>query len=382
MPQLHHDLLEEIYSQVITQLEAKGFVATPTKKLNPEVINWINKIAEKSESFLGVLNVVITSLTEKSVNPSQDIRRHQAKMEGGYSGRTLDTRTVAPWLKSKKLKSMVESGWLTRSLEQDSPYTLEYRGAIRNKEVKNAFLHLLDSVENKKAKPRDCLSYLLQLLIIQREQNKVEINPLSKKSKYSIQEIINLLTSHFEKTHQVGTARLAVLAIYSVYQIIIEEVARYKDKTLQPLGSHTSADLRSGDIGDIQINDKNQKAFEGVEVKYGKMIDSILVEDAFEKIKPHSVNRYYLLSTEITTGEEMEKIQNTITEIQEKHGCQVIVNGLIHSIKYYLRLINDTDQFIKNYTENVINDPAIKIEHKRAWKELVEKPSFLPCRSL
>lgn len=372
MSQNHHNLLEEIYTQVLAELEAHDFVATPPKNLNSEVIVWINKIAEKSESFLGVLNVTVTSLTEKSVNPSQDIRRHQAKMDGGYSGRTLDTRTIAPWLKSKKLKSMVESGWLTRSLEQDSPYTLEYKGAIRNKEVKSAFLHLLDFVEKNKAKSKDCLYYLLQLLVIQREQNKVEINPLANKSKYSIQEIVSLLTSHFEQTNQVGTARLPVLAIYSVYQIMIEELARYKDKSLQPLGSHTSADLRSGDIGDVQINDKDGKPFEGVEVKYGKVIDSVLVEDAFEKIKPHPVNRYYLLSTEITTGEELEKIQNTIAEIREKHGCQVIVNGLIHSIKYYLRLINDTDQFMKNYTENVINDPAIKIDHKRAWKELVE----------
>lgn len=372
MSQTHHNLLEKIYIQVLAELHAHDFVAIPPKELSVEVINWIDLIAKNSENFLGVLNVTITSLTEKSVNPTQDIRKHQAKMEGGYSGRTLDTRTIAPWLKSKKLKSMVESGWLTRSLEQDSPYTLDYKGAIRNKDVKMAFLQLLDSVQNGKVGVIECLKYLIQLLIIQREQNKVEINPLSKKSKYSISEIVDLLTKHFAKTNQVGTARLPVLAIYSVYQIITKEIERYKEKFLQPLGSHTSADLRSGDIGDIQINNEEGKPFEGVEVKYGKIIDHVLIEDAFEKIKPHPVNRYYLLSTEITTGEELEKIQKTITEIKDEHGCQVIVNGLIPTIKYYLRLIQDTDEFMTNYTENVINDPAIKIEHKKAWKNLVD----------
>jgi DNA (cytosine-5)-methyltransferase 1 len=372
MSQAHHQLLEEIYNQVLAELEARDFVANPSKELNIEVINWIEIIAKNSENFLGVLNVTITSLTEKIVSPNQDIRKHQAKMEGGYSGRTLDTKTIAPWLKSKKLKSMVESGWLTRSLEQDSPYTLDYKGAIRNKEVKEAFLQLLNFIQKDQAKTTLCLKYLLQLLIIQREQNKVEINPLAKKSKYSIAEIIDLLTKHFAQTSQVGTARLPVLAIYSVYQIIVKEVGRYEEKTLQPLGSHTSADLRSGDIGDIQINDKNDKPFEGVEVKYGKLIDHVLVEDAFEKIKQYPVNRYYLLSTEITTGEELVKIQTTIDEISKQHGCQVIVNGLIPTIKYYLRLISDTDDFLQNYTDNIINDPAIKIDHKRHWKNLVE----------
>lgn len=374
MSQLHHDLLEKIYTEVLTEVESQDFVANPPEDLNSEVLIWIDTIAQNSENFLGVLNVTITSLTEKIVHPSQDVRRHQAKMEGGYSGRSLDTKIIAPWLKSKKLKSMVESGWLTRSLEQDLPYTLDYKGAIRNKEVKEAFLQLLNFIQNDQAKTILCLKYLLQLLIIQREQNKVEINPLAKKSKYSIAEIVDLLTKHFAQTSQVGTARLPVLAIYSVYQIIIKEVGRYGEKTLQPLGSHTSADLRSGDIGDIQINDKNNKPFEGVEVKYGKLIDHVLVEDAFEKIKQYSVNRYYLLSTEITTGEELIKIQATIDEISKQHGCQVIVNGLIPTIKYYLRLISDTDDFLQNYTENIINDPAIKIDHKRYWKNLVEKP--------
>lgn len=372
MSEIHHNLLEKIYQEVLQELEKTNFSANPNRVLPKDIILWIDTIAENSENFLGVLNVTITSLTEKSVNPTQDIRKHQAKMEGGYSGRTLDTRTIAPWLKSKKLKSMVESGWLTRSLEQDSPYTLDYKGAIRNKEVKVAFLQLLDSVQSEKVEAVECLKYLIQLLIIQREQNKVEINPLSKKSKYSISEIVDLLTKHFAQTNQVGTARLPVLAIYSVYQIITKEVERYKGKSLQSLGSHTSADLRSGDIGDIQINNEEGKPFEGVEVKYGKIIDHVLVEDAFEKIKPHPVNRYYLLSTEVTTGEELEKIKLTIEKINTQHGCQVIVNGLIPTIKYYLRLISDTDEFMTNYTENVINDPAIKMDHKKAWKSLVD----------
>lgn len=122
---LHLTLLNQIYNDNIKILEVNGYVAEPPTELSDDAINWIEIIARNSSNFLGVVNVTVTSLTEKCVNPSQDVRYHQAKMPNGYSGRTLDTRVIAPWLKSKRLKSMVESGWLTRSLEQNDPYTLE-----------------------------------------------------------------------------------------------------------------------------------------------------------------------------------------------------------------------------------------------------------------
>ncbi len=369
---LHQNLLNQVYDKNIEILEANGYVAEPNPKLTHDSIIWIETLAKNSENFLGVLNVTITSLTEKSVNPKQDIRLHQAKMKSGYSGRTLDTKIIAPWLKSKKLKSMVESGWLTRSLEQDRPYTLDYAGAIRNKEVKIAFLNLLDLIEKKPRMSLVCLEYLIQLLIIQREQNKIEIEPQLNKSKFSINQIIQLLNSHFGICHQAGTARLPVLAVYSIYQCLTPELERYKNMKLMPLGSHTSSDKRSGDIGDIQVNNGDNTPFEGVEIKYNKTINLETVGDSFEKIKNLQVNRYYLLSTKPTIGEERAKVDNLILEIQETHGCQIIVNGLLETLKYYLRLISNPDQFVQLYTDNLLLDPVIKVEHKQAWKILIE----------
>ena len=42
---------------------------------------------------------------------------------------------------------MKESGWLTRSLEQNIPYELDFPGKIQNKNVKAAFLNILNDVE-------------------------------------------------------------------------------------------------------------------------------------------------------------------------------------------------------------------------------------------
>ena len=67
----------------------------------------------------------------KALNPAQDIRNHQASIEGGYSGRTFDSKYITSFLKLHKFPSMAESGWLTRALEQKVPYDKNY-GSMLN----------------------------------------------------------------------------------------------------------------------------------------------------------------------------------------------------------------------------------------------------------
>ncbi|MDQ7089227.1 MAG: hypothetical protein Q9M50_01065 [Methylococcales bacterium] len=85
----------------------------------------IRKISEKCFTQKGVYTVLITLSIYKILHPEQDIRNHQTQIKNGFSGRTIDTQFITPTLKELKLPSMAESGWLTRSLEQPYPYTLD-----------------------------------------------------------------------------------------------------------------------------------------------------------------------------------------------------------------------------------------------------------------
>lgn len=365
--------MDAIYSQAEELLAKNANIAFASKTLPSKTIEHIDLITNNVEYVLGINNVLITSFIEKIIHPIQDIRLHQAKMEGGYSGRGLDTKYVAPFLKSKHLRSMVESGWLTRSLEQGYPYDLNYRGAIKNKQIKQAFLELLDYIQTKNGSPKDCLVYYFQKLILFREKENIKINPLKDGKKISILEICHLLEEHFAKCNTYGKSKLPVIAIYSIYECLLGELKRFEGKILIPLGYHTSADFRSKAIGDIQINDENGEPFEGVEIKYKRSITHQLINDAYEKIKQYPVNRYYILSTEEIADEEMSDIQHSINQIAEEHGCQMIANGLINSIKYYLRLIENPEIFIAKYTQNVVIDTELKIEHKQIWKQLMSE---------
>ncbi|WP_253274521.1 hypothetical protein [Nostoc sp. PCC 7107] len=128
----HREKLLEIY-QNLPEIEINQI------QLPEEYQSYLVEIAKKSFSSKGAYTVLVTILVHKILNPAQDIRYHQAKMTGGFSGRSIDTKYITPTLTELGLPAMAESGWLTRSLEQPYPYTLEYEGKITPVSLKKHF---------------------------------------------------------------------------------------------------------------------------------------------------------------------------------------------------------------------------------------------------
>jgi DNA (cytosine-5)-methyltransferase 1 len=359
------EFIQKSYQESIHKLGSDNSIKT---RLNGGIKNDLNEILSHSESSKGVLAVVLTSVIYKCLHPEQDIRNHQTSIENGYSGRTFDTKNVTPFLKSEHFPSMSSSGWLTRSLEQKVPYDENYTGAISPSSLKTNFLNVIDYIQLGQ-NLEELLSYLLQGLIIQRNRQQID---LAKPTDLPIDRIIDLLTNHFYSNYTAeGASRLPVLALYAAYQCLINEMQRFDGKTLLELESHTSADSRSGRIGDIDIVDENQKAFEAVEVKHDIPITPQLIKDAYEKFKSTQVKRYYLLSTAELDNSLKEDIKAEIDRIKDIHGCNVIANGVIHSLKYYLRLLSDTSVFIEKYVKLLESDAALKFEHKVRWNEII-----------
>ena len=68
----------------------------------------------------------------------------------------------------------------------------------------------------------------------------------------------------------------------------------------------------------------------------------------------------------------MEKINKFIEKVYEEYGCQIIINGVFDSLKYYLRLLTDTDEFITYYTKNLQENTELNYEHKIAWNRIIK----------
>ena len=63
--------------------------------------------------------------------------------------------------------------------------------------------------------------------------------------------------------------------------------------------------------------------------------------------------------------------------IKKEYGFEIIANGIINSLKYYLRFIDNYHRFVENYTNNLIKDfkysTEVKPEHISVWKEIISQ---------
>ena len=193
----------------------------------------------------------------------------------------------------------------------------------------------------------------------------------------TIEDIVNLLKSHFSLNYRVaGASRLPVLAVYSAYEMLVMGNDRYRDKRLLPLKSHTTSDIKSRGIGDIEVLDEPGNFFEAVEIKHNIPISSTLVQEAYDKFAQTPVRRYYLLTTAEPDVDNVNAVNQQIRKIRTEHGCEVIVNGILLSLKYYLRLLSNPSLFLDCYSRNLQLDfkqnTDVKEIHLRHWNELLE----------
>jgi len=193
----------------------------------------------------------------------------------------------------------------------------------------------------------------------------------------NINSVLQMLEKHFSKDER-GTSRLPVIAIYSIYQQLFKQVKRYKNKILRPLNVHTSSDKHG--YGDIEIWNKNNTPFEMVEIKHNISIDRNLVFDVAKKSGNTDIERYYILTTaknNFISPDEEEYINKFILKIKKDTDLEIIANGIFTSLKYYLRFIDDYKEFIKTYTQNLVEDSKnsteIKESHISAWKRILEE---------
>ena len=95
-----------------------------------------------------------------------------------------------------------------------------------------------------------------------------------------------------------------------------------------------------------------------------------MVDIASQKLIDRSVDRYYILTTHANCAPS-DEIQAQSKEVQESTGCQVIVNGVLPTLRYYLRLVSDPSKIFPNYVELLKTDTDIGYEHRERWNQII-----------
>ncbi|MDR3195237.1 MAG: hypothetical protein LBT58_00335 [Endomicrobium sp.] len=354
-------------------------------KLNADNIpNIIKKdidiLISNIESNKSLVSALTTSLLKKITAPKQDIRLHRTDFTNGYSARVLDTHITSPFFKDNFPKyANKESAFLTLATREEIKWTKKdgKNLKIRNAKLKEAFLNILDQIETFKQASEKYLVYLFFALIKLSKTNEDLFQKTAKQktenaSNLNINIILSMLAKHFQIKK---SSRLPVIAIYSIYEVLFDKFDRYKSKKLVPLQVHTSSDKHG--FGDIEIYTKDGKPFEIVEIKHNIPIDEYLIFDVIKKISKIEVDRYYILTTfqnSFKNATEENKISNIILKIKKERGIDIIANGILTTLKYYLRFIDNYDDFLKCYTANLIKDAKVSTEikdfHIEKWNKI------------
>lgn len=351
-------------------------------KVSIQIKQDIDFLIEKIDTNKSLISALVTSLVKKISNPKQDIRLHRKDFENGYSARVLDTQVTSPFFKDNFPKyANKESSFLTLATRERIKWTKE-EGTnlkIRDKKLKACFLNVFEQVELFYILPNDYLIYILAKLI---ELSKIEKKffknsnfRLKKTEILNIHLIIKMLQEHFNIKQ---SSRLPVVAIYSIYEILLPKFERFKHKKLIELQVHTSADKKG--YGDIEIYNLDNQPFEIVEIKHNIPIDKYLIFDIAKKTQNIKIDRYYILTTFengfINNNTERE-VTEFIFKLNKERGIDIIANGIISTLKYYLRFMDNYHEFIDIYTKNLIKEAKksteIKKFHIKNWTDIVKK---------
>lgn len=346
----------------------------------------IDLLIEKIEQNKSIVSALVTSLVKKIVEPSQDIRLHRTDFENGYSARSLDTKYTSPFFKNHFPKyANKESSFLTLATRERIKWTKKDGMAlkIRNNALKNSFLNIFDQIEVYNIDAEDYLIYLFSKMIELTLNDEIILEKAAQEFKkigtLNIYIILEMMQKHFTEKL---SSRLPVIAIYSIYQILIPILKRYENKKLIDLHVHTSSDKHG--FGDIEVYTNSNKPFEVVEIKHNIPLDKYLIFDIVKKTENTSIDRYYILTT-YKSGFENEGIEKSVNEfimqIKQSKGIDIIANGIITTLKYYLRFIDDYTLFIKAYTDNLIQDSKnsteIKTFHIKRWIDILKEYGIL-----
>jgi DNA (cytosine-5)-methyltransferase 1 len=358
-------------------IESKKINTTPTY-----IKHDVDMLIDKIGSNKSLVSALATSLVKKILDSNQDIRLHRTDFEGGYSARSLDTHFTSPFFKDHFPKyANKESSFLTLATRERIPWTKKdgINLKIRNKKLRECFLNIFEQVELNKRNPKHYLNYLFAKLILLSKQDELLFQAAEKQTSeiriLNIRLILEMLHRHFETKL---SSRLPVIAIYSIYEMLLPNVERYKDKTLLPLQVHTSSDKHG--FGDIEIYDKENNPFEIIEIKHNIPINRYLIFYIEKKIRNTQINRYYILTTfqnGFLNQEEEKSVTDYILQIKRKSGIDIIANGIATTLKYYLRFIDDYELFIKIYTNNLLTDAKnsteVKNFHIEEWSKILNE---------
>ena len=330
-------------------------------RLSNATIQYIDALLESKS--ISPLKVMLAGVTAKIQHPEWDTRKHQTQLGGKMSLRGFDSKWVSRPLYMEGLVHQPTPGALTRSLEKPEPYTLEYSGKVKPHSSKVAFLHILDKV-NREYNERECI-YIISYAISKLREHSHSIQSafvnhgLGKDASITLHKVQLLLHDILAFTDQ-GSSIIPVCVLHSYLKATLD-ASKYR---VEDLKCHTTSDIRSNSLGDIEVYDTDgDNPHMVIEVKHSQFINDEMDKVFHSKTHAYARAKRYIVTTHPKQTPNIS--DNGILHLNIEHfiihdlfahqnAIDDFISILIRSIKesaMHHTLKTRVFETIKNYTE-------------------------------
>lgn len=295
-----------------------------------------------SEAGRALVGLAFLQLTIKSIAPEQSIRLHKGAVRrgsfswaDGISMRTIDSRYNTPFLRQHGLLSVNKYGvFMTRSLAENYPYSNLYKAEMRG--PFHFWIEIVDAIEGGTLPPNLGLSYMMALLKNRSENfhasGEKACNLAMGKSELGFNEIRDLIEGFFNTTNY--SARAFEVAMHGLYQAMGESEL-LGDLDLVPMSQMRSANKKHGNIGDVELEDKNI-IIESWDAKYGKPYLRDELEELRDKLlyQPNVEIAGFVVNSPVDMRED---IRERVKEISMETGTDIYLFSFSEWLAFVLR---------------------------------------------
>lgn len=300
----------------------------PIKPYHKELIDELID-AVTSEVGRALVGVTVLQCCIKIITPEQDIRLHKSSRSrrdfswvDGIPMRSIDRQFITPILRRYDLIHLNKDGFMmTRSLAENYPYSKVYKAKIRG--ARDQWLEIVNEIETSNLDANIALDYVLTLLINQSSKFKLMANrTVDDVNKYvslnpECKEIVKLIETFINQSDY--SARLFEVAIHSLYQALSEyKILEYP---LKPLTQMRSANKKHGNIGDIEILEREDSNLivEAWDAKYGKPYLRDELEEISEKLANHPETKLvgFIVDQKPDLREDIVRRKKEISDLYE-----------------------------------------------------------------
>ncbi len=270
---------------------------------NPQIKTYLDTIirATGSKSW-APFKATLASALAKIQDPNWDTRLHKKNLGGIRSLRGFDNRFVCgPLFSRYEYYPSATTFALTRTFEQNEPFTLNYSANIKPPEAKKAFLnvvHIINVDKYNRFLLRSIVLYLLNYLK-DFKNKKFFLNKSFKSTECSLENTFKLLKNLFDNLPSAGSSSIPEIGVHTVCETVLPYLWP-TITTIKPLKIHTSPDNHSHSYGDIEGFSSKGKLLLVIEVKHKIDVDGIIISIFNKKLKGENVPLQYILTTRKT----------------------------------------------------------------------------------